>query len=275
MKTILITGASSGLGRALYETAFKQGHRVIGTVRQDKARAELENLAPGRASAHVLDVTDGAAIPRVVAEIESAGPIDVLVNNAGYGVEGPLEEASMKEVRHQFEVNVFGAIAMTRAVLPGMRKRRAGHILNITSMGGFVAFPGVSLYCGSKFALEGISEALGKELKPLGIHVIAVEPGMFRTDFAGRSLTRVERSIPDYDAVFAPLRETRKQRDGQQAGDPIKAAEAMLKILDVPNPPAHLLLGPDAYKFVTGKLDELRAEFDTWKDLTHSTDFAS
>jgi NAD(P)-dependent dehydrogenase (short-subunit alcohol dehydrogenase family) len=274
-KTLLITGVSSGLGQALALAALDEGHRVVGTVRSEAALTAFDALAPGRSFGRMLDVTDTARIGPAVADIESSiGPIDVLVNNAGYGSEGPLEEIPMAEVRRQFEVNLFGAVAMMQAILPLMRKRRRGHILNITSMGGLVGFPGVSVYCGSKFALEGISEALGKEVKGLGIAVTAVEPGMFRTDWAGRSMARAPRSIPDYDEVFEPLRAARAQRSGRQPGDPAKAARALLQVIASPEPPAHLLLGPDAHRVVTDKLAALQREIRPWEHLTLSTDFA-
>jgi NAD(P)-dependent dehydrogenase (short-subunit alcohol dehydrogenase family) len=275
-KTILITGISSGLGLALAEVALASGHRVVGTVRNEEARKRFDNQIPGRAFARILDVTDDEKVPAVVTEIENnIGAIDVLVNNAGYGLESPIEEAPLEEIRRQFAVNVFGAIAMVQAVLPFMRKRRQGHIINITSMGGLVTFPGVGIYNGSKFALEGVSEALGKELKRLGIAVTAVEPGMFRTDWAGRSMTRVPRRISDYDEIFDPIRAARAARSGNQPGDPIKAAHAILQLIAAPNPPAHLLLGPDALKFVTEKLRELDAEINEWKEVTLSTNFKS
>ncbi len=274
-KTILITGVSSGLGKALAVRAIAAGHRVVGTVRSEEARTDFEKRASGRAFARILDVTETEKIASVIDGIEKEiGAIDVLVNNAGYGLEAPIEESPMDEIRRQFEVNVFGAIAVAKAVLPYMRKRRAGRILNITSMGGLVTFPGVGIYNASKFALEGVSEALGKEVKQFGIFVTAIEPGMFRTDWAGRSMTRAPRTISDYDASFAPARQTREQRSGKQNGDPDKAADAMLRILDEPNPPAHLLLGPDAVKAVTEKLKSLEAEIDTWLTLSESTNFA-
>lgn len=273
-KLFLITGVSSGFGRAFAEAALGAGHRVVGTVRSDAARVPFEALAPGRAFARILDVTDAAAVGTVVAEVEHAiGAIDVLINNAGYGHEGLIEESTLDQLRDQFEVNVFGAVAMIQAVLPGMRRRRAGHILNVTSMGGIITMPGLGIYHGSKFALEGISEALGKEVKDLGIHVTAVEPGGFRTDWAGRSMVRVERSIPDYDAVFEPIRATRQARSGKQAGDPVKAAQAILQLLAAEQPPAHLLLGTDALRMVREKLASLNAEIDAWEAVSASTDF--
>ncbi len=176
-KTLLITGASSGFGQALAREALDAGHRVVGTVRSEEARSTLEAVAPGQAFGRLLDVTDLAAIEPTVAAIErDIGPLDVLVNSAGYGHEGILEESPLAEMRRQFEVNLFGAVAMIQAVLPYMRRRRRGHILNITSMGGYITMPGIAYYCGSKFALEGVSEALGKEVASLGIAVTAVPP---------------------------------------------------------------------------------------------------
>ncbi len=273
-KLILITGASTGLGRALAETALTQGYRVVGTMRSDAAREEFEALAPGQAFSQLLDVTDTATIPAIIADVEkTVGPIDVLVNNAGYGLEAPIEESPLAEVRRQFDVNFFGAVAVTQAVLPYMRQRRAGHILNVTSMGGLVTFPGVGVYSASKFALEGLSEALRQEVNQFGISVTAIEPGMFRTDWAGRSMTRLPRTIADYDASFDQQREARKQRNGKQLGDPVKAAKAMLQIMELSNPPAHLLLGPDAVKVVAEKLESHLHEIEEWRELSSSTNF--
>ncbi len=272
-KIILVTGVSSGFGRALARQALAAGHRVVGTLRDAERVDAFEALAPGRAHARLLDVTDFASIEAVVEEIEAAiGPIAVLVNNAGYGHEGVMEESPLAQMRRQFEVNVFGAVAMTRAVLPRMRARRAGHILNITSMGGFITMPGIAYYCGSKFALEGISEALGKEVRDLGIHVTAVAPGSFRTDWAGRSMVRTPRSISDYDSLFDPIRKRRQDVSGKQLGDPDKAARAMLKVIENDAPPAHLLLGSDALALVREKLKNLEAELERWESLTCSTD---
>lgn len=273
VKTLLITGVSSGFGRALAEEALTRGHRVIGTVRNEQALREFEMLAPGNATGRVLDVTHFDAIGGTVADIEETmGPVDVLVNNAGYGHEGILEESPLAEMQRQFDVNVFGAVAMMKAVLPYMRRRRRGHILNITSMGGHITLPGIAYYCGSKFALEGISEALGKELAPLGIAVTAVAPGSFRTDWAGRSMARTPRSIPDYDALFDPIRAARQQKSGQQLGDPAKAARVMLDVIESASPPAHLLLGSDALGLVRQKLSDLTAEIDRWETISRSTD---
>ena len=236
---------------------------------------EFEQLKAGAAFARTLDVTESPKrLASVVEEIEqTVGPVYALINNAGYGHEGTLEESPMEELRRQFEVNVFGAVAMMKAVLPYMRERREGRILNITSMGGLMTMPGLSYYHGSKFALEGISSSLAKEVRPLGIYVTAVEPGMFRTDWAGRSMVRSDRSISDYDATFSPIREARKARSGQQPGDSARAGKAIADFLMTPEPPLHLLLGPDAFEHVQKELDALRAEFTAWEAVTRSTNF--
>jgi NAD(P)-dependent dehydrogenase (short-subunit alcohol dehydrogenase family) len=271
-KLFLITGVSSGFGRALGEAAIVDGNIVVGTVRKEADKVEFEKLGKN-AHGRILDVTETSRVVPTVAEIEETiGAVDVLVNNAGYGHEGILEESSMDDLRRQFEVNVFGPVAMIQAVLPYMRKRRAGHILNITSMGGLITLPGISFYHGSKFALEGISETLGKEVKDLGIHVTAIEPGGFRTDWAGRSMVRAPRSIADYDAVFEPLRKRRIEYTGNQVGDPKKAARAMLKLVASDNPPVHLLLGSDAVRLVDEKIKGLQSEFAAWMSLSLSTD---
>lgn len=274
-KVVLVTGTSSGLGKAFALALLDAGFTVVGTVRKQEAVEGFEQLQPGRAFARVLDVTDAPEhLASVVEEIEQQiGPIYALINNAGYGHEGTLEESSMEELRQQFEVNVFGAVSMIKAVLPHMRARREGRILNVTSMGGLMTMPGLSYYHGSKFALEGISSSLAKEVKPLGIYVTAVEPGMFRTDWAGRSMVRAERKIADYDAIFDPIREARKARSGFQPGDPAKAGRAIAEFLLTPEPPLHLLLGPDAFDYVERELETLRAEFAAWEHVTRSTNF--
>ncbi|MBB4573235.1 oxidoreductase [Rhizobium lentis] len=274
-KQFLITGVSSGFGLAFAQAALEKGHKVVGTVRTDEAAVRFENLAPGRALTVNLDVADVAALEPIVTDIErSVGPVDVLINNAGYGHEGTMEESPIEEMRRQFEANVFGAVAMMKAVLPFMRRRRTGHIINITSMGGFITMPGIAYYCGSKFALEGISEVLAKEVKDFGISVTAVAPGSFRTDWAGRSMVRSGRSIADYDALFDPIRRAREEKNGKQAGDPRKAAAAVMALVEAEKPPVHLLLGADALSLVRDRLKSLSAEIDAWEDLTLSTDFA-
>ena len=274
-KVVIITGTSSGLGRAFAQALLEAGFRVVGTVRKPEAALEFEQLKPGAAFARTLDVTEPPErLASVVEEIQqNVGPVYALINNAGYGHEGTLEESSMDELRRQFEVNVFGAVAMMKAVLPHMRARRQGRILNVTSMGGLMTMPGLSYYHGSKFALEGISSSLAKEVRPLGIFVTAVEPGMFRTGWAGRSMVRSERSISDYDAVFNPIREARKARSGQQPGDPARAGKAIAEFLSATEPPLHLLLGPDAFEYVHKELEALQSEFTAWEAVTRSTNF--
>jgi NAD(P)-dependent dehydrogenase (short-subunit alcohol dehydrogenase family) len=272
-KILFITGVSSGFGQALAKEALAQGHRVIGTVRCESSLATFEALSPGRAHGVVLDVTHFDVIDAVVAAVEDQhGPVDVLVNNAGYGHEGVFEESSLAQMRRQFDVNAFGAVAMTKALVPYFRRRRAGHILNITSMGGYITMPGIAYYCGSKFALEGISDALSKELAPFNIFVTAVAPRAFRTDWAGRSMQRTPRSISDYDASFDPVRKAREEKNGHQLGDPQKAARAMLTIITSPNPPAHLLLGSDALALVRDKLHRTAESIEQWESLSRSTD---
>ncbi|MDM0086425.1 MULTISPECIES: oxidoreductase [unclassified Variovorax] len=274
-RVFLITGVSSSFGQALASAALAAGHTVVGTVRSDAARAAFASHASGRAHALRLDVTDFEAIaPAVAAVAQRVGPIDVLVNNAGYGHEGVLEESSLDAMKHQFDVNVFGAVAMIKAVLPAMRERRAGHILNITSMGGFITLPGIAYYCGSKFALEGISEVLAQEVKGFGVKVTAVAPGSFRTDWAGRSMVRAERSIADYDALMNPVRAARQAKSGQQAGDPARAAQVLLDLVEQRDPPVHLLLGTDALALVRAKLGTMGAEIARWEGVSASTDFA-
>lgn len=273
-KTFLITGVSSGLGRAFARGALDAGHRVIGTVRRQEDADAFAMLAPERAHPLVLDVTDYGVIPKAIADMEARiGPIDVLVNNAGYGHEGVMEESSIDDFQRQFAANVFGPVAMTKAVLPGMRERRRGHIINVTSMGGFITMPGITSYCGSKFALEGISEALGKEVAGFGIRVTALAPGQFRTEWAGRSMDRTPRSIPDYDAVMDPIRAARQAKSGNQPGDPAKAAQALLAIVASDAPPVRLFLGEDALGLVDQKLAAMKAERDEWDALSRSTSF--
>lgn len=272
-KTILITGVSSGFGKALAVEALSAGHNVIGTLRNEDVIINFEMLKPGRGFGRLLDVTDSHAIPPLIDEIErTVGQIDVLVNNAGYGHEGILEESPLEEMRQQFDVNVFGAVAMIKAVLPFFRRRRAGHIINITSMGGIITMPGIAYYCGSKFALEGISDTLSKELSPFNISVSAVAPGSFRTDWAGRSMRRSPRQIPDYDDTFNPIRKLRAEKSGKQLGDPQKAAQAILGLIEHKSPPSHLLLGSDALQLVRSRLQEMHEEINDWEELTRSTD---
>jgi NAD(P)-dependent dehydrogenase (short-subunit alcohol dehydrogenase family) len=272
-KFFFITGVSSGFGRAIATAALASGHQVAGTVRDDAARAAFEALAPGRAHARLLDVADLDAAAPLAAEVErEVGPVDVVINNAGYGHEGILEESPLAQMKRQFDVNVFGAVAVMKAFVPFLRARRRGHIVNITSMGGTITMPGIAYYCGSKFALEGISETLARELRGFGVFVTAVAPGSFRTDWAGRSMVRTPRSIADYDSLFDPMRDARIAKSGRQLGDPAKAAAAILALIALPQPPEHLLLGSDALALVRAKLEAALADIVRHEALTRSTD---
>ncbi|MGX7763400.1 oxidoreductase [Streptomyces angustmyceticus] len=270
----LITGVSTGLGRAFAQAALAAGHTVVGTVRSEADLRAFEGLKPGCARGRILDVTDDHAVSDVITEVErGVGPLDVVIANAGYGLEGTFEETPLAEVRRQFEINVFGAVATLQAALPHMRRRRRGHLMAVTSMGGLMAVPGMSAYCGSKFALEGILEALGKEVAQFGIHVTAIEPGSFRTDWAGRSMTRAARTIDDYDELFDPLREARQKASGNQLGNPAKAGEAVVRIASVDQPPAHLVLGSDALRLVTAARTAVDEDIRAWETLSRTTDF--
>lgn len=271
----LVTGVGSGLGRAIAGAALGAGHTVVGTVRSEGDLREFEGLEAGRAHGRLLEVTDDRAVFDVIAEVErGVGPLDVVVANAGYGLEGTFEETPLDEVRRQFEVNVFGAMATLQAALPHMRRRRRGHLMAVTSMGGLMAVPGMSAYCGSKFALEGILEALGKEVAQFGIHVTAIEPGSFRTDWAGRSMTRAERTVDDYDELFEPIREARRKASGNQLGDPARAGDAVVHIASVDRPPAHLVLGSDALRLVAAARTAVDEDIRAWETLSRTTDFA-
>src|ERR1700730_9772523 len=273
-KTFFIAGVSGGLGLAFAKDALTAGHRVVGTVRNPDQATTFTELAPDRAFARLLDVTDDAGVVATVDEVESTiAPIDVLITNAGYGFEGTVEESSMGDLRRQFDVHVFGTVATVKAVLPYMRQRRRGHIVTISSMAGLSALPGVSFYGASKFAIEGFSGSLAQEVAPLGIHVTVLALGSFRTDWAGRSMVRAPRSIPDYDAVFDPIRAARSAKSGNQTGDPAAAARALLTVLESPNPPVHLVLGPDALRVLEQGRQSFQTDLDAWMGFTTSTDF--
>lgn len=275
-RMILITGVSSGLGRAIADRALAAGHRVVGTVRRPEAVEEFEAQGPGRAFARVLDITDEQAVPATVAAIEAElGPIDVLVANAGYGHEGTFEESTMADLHRQFDVNVFGTVAVMKAVLPGMRERRRGHIFVITSVGGLVASPTLSFYHGSKFAMEGIAGSLAAEVAPFGVRVTAVEPGGFRTDWSGRSMVRAARTIPDYDRLMDPIRAARQAHNGKQPGDPARLGDAILRVMAADTPPVHLILGADALSAVAEARAAAQDEIDAWRHIGESTAYPS
>ncbi|MFF7212645.1 oxidoreductase [Streptomyces sp. NPDC008238] len=273
-RTFFITAVGSGLGRAFAEEALAAGHRVIGTVRKAEQAAAFEALAPGRAVGRVLDVTDEDAVVAVVDEVErTVGPVEVLISNAGYGLEGTVEESTMDDLRRQFDVNVFGSVAVIKAVLPHMRRRRGGHVFSVSSMAGLTALPGVAFYGASKFAMEGIAASLAQEVAGFGIRVTSLALGSFRTDWAGRSMVRAPRTVADYDALFDPIRAARQAKSGNQTGDPVRAARALLRVLEADEPPLHLVLGSDALRLVEQGQRQLAGDLAAWADVTASTDF--
>jgi NAD(P)-dependent dehydrogenase (short-subunit alcohol dehydrogenase family) len=238
-RTFLVAGAGFGLGRAVVRAAARAGHTVVGTVRREEDRAGFEMDIPGRAYLRLLDVTDEHAVGHLVDEIErDVAPIDVLVSNPGFGHEGLIEESSMADLRRQFDVNVFGAVAVIKAVLPYLRSRRRGHIIAVTPMGGLLTSPGLGFYNGSRYALQGIMDTLGQEVAGLGIDVTVVDPGTFRVDWAGPPMVRAPRSIPDYDVLFDGV-----GVEPPGIGDPDQAGQAILDIAGAEQPPSHVLLG--------------------------------
>ncbi|QKG57607.1 SDR family NAD(P)-dependent oxidoreductase [Hymenobacter sp. BRD128] len=273
-KTWFITGASTGLGEALASVLLDKGERVVATFRQSPQVEEFTRRKPGQSLGVLVDVTDAAQITGAVAHaIAAFGHLDVVVNNAGYGSLGSIEEITEAETIRQFNVNITGPLRIIRAVLPHLRERRAGHILNVTSVGGFIGMAHAGIYNASKFALEGIGESLAAQLRPLGIHVTNVEPGPFRTKWAGESATYTENKIADYADTVGVGLQASLGRDGNQAGDPVKAAEAMYQLVRLPNPPVHLLLGGFAYQMVRDKLQRLLKEIDDFAYLGEPTDF--
>jgi NAD(P)-dependent dehydrogenase (short-subunit alcohol dehydrogenase family) len=273
MSTWLITGCSTGLGRSLAEEVVAAGHQVVVTARDQAAVADLAAPAPDRVLPLALDVTDAGQRAAAVRQAEERfGGVDVLVNNAGYGYRAAVEEGEDADVRRLFETNFFGAVAMIKAVLPGMRARRSGAIVNISSIGAQITPVGSGYYSASKAALEGMSGSLRGELAPLGIAVVVVEPGGFRTDFAGRSLTQSASPIADYADTAGRRRKEVDTAHGTQPGDPAKAARAMIRVVEQPDPPALLLLGTDALTGYRGVLEARRAEAEAWAELSTSTD---
>lgn len=271
-----ITGASRGLGALIAEAALADGNAVVAAGRH--VAAIVERLGDSPALLPVaLDVTDEAqAQAAVQAAIEKFGRIDVLVNNAGFGLLGALEESSDADVRRMYDTNVFGLLSVTRAVLPVMRAQRAGHVVNMSSIGGYRAAAGFGAYCSTKFAVEGLTEALHAELKPLGIHATLVEPGYFRTDFLDASSLVVAREImADYDATSGTVRRHAADMNHNQPGDPTKLAAAMIELVDAPTPPLRLPLGTDTLKAIAEKNAYVEWETRTWKALSSSTDFTA
>jgi NAD(P)-dependent dehydrogenase (short-subunit alcohol dehydrogenase family) len=270
MKTWFITGASRGFGALIMEAALTSGDAVVATARDRSSIADHSRLLR-----LPLDVTnEGQARDAVATGVEKFGYIDVLVNNAGYGLLGAVEEASAVEVERVFATNVFGLLNVTRAVLPYMRKRRSGHIINISSMSGYAAFSGWGVYGATKFAVEGISEALSAELAPLGIHATVVEPGAFRTDFlSAQSLNSTAMKIDDYAETVGERRASLAGRNGRQPGDPRRLAQAIMQLASKSQPPTRLALGSDTVARIEEKNRQVQAELDLWRSVSLSTDF--
>ena len=273
-KIWFITGASTGFGKELAKVVVDRGDIAIATFRKEEQVDTFNSNGPEKQLGVMLDVTKPDQIHAgVQIALDTYNRIDVLVNNAGYGSMGSLEEIPEKEIRYQFEVNVFGAINMTKAVLPHMRAQRSGHIINITSIAGLVGFPGVSIYNSSKFALEGIGEALAAEVAHLGIKVTNIEPGPFRTDWAGRSASYVEPKIEDYAASAGERMKRIQSFSGNQVGDPARAANAMYELTKLENPPVHLPLGEQAYRGAKQKLVTMKKEIEDFESLGLPTDY--
>jgi NAD(P)-dependent dehydrogenase (short-subunit alcohol dehydrogenase family) len=269
-----ITGCSTGFGRELAKATLDRGYRVVITARKAADVADLAVGHDGRALIQALDVTKPDQIAASVAAAEAKfGAIDVLVNNAGIGYFAAIEESDDSEVRRMFEINFWGLANMTRAVLPGMRKRRTGHIVNISSMGGVRGAPAVGYYNATKFALEGLSEALAQETAPLGIKVLIVEPSGFRTDWAGRSANQTPHPIADYDSTAGARQRQIRGYSGKQPGDPVRAAAAIIQAVEAPDAPLRLMLGKAALAAGRGKVEALRQDFESWAKVSEGADF--
>lgn len=275
-KVWFITGCSTGFGRELAKEVLMKGYRAVVTARDANAIADIIKDYPETALGLSLDVTVPAQIISAVQKtIETFGQIDVLVNNAGIGYFGAIEESEDDEVRRMFEINVFGLAKMTQAVLPYMRKQRSGHILNIASIGGLRSFPAVGFYNATKYAVDGLSEALFKEVSPLGIKVTVICPSGFRTDWAGRSAKNTNIRIEDYAGTAWKNMGDIRGYSGNQPGDPVKAAKAMIMVTELEKPPLRLLLGAAALKGARLKLEELKNDFETWADVSVGADYNS
>lgn len=274
MTTWLITGCSTGLGKSLARAVLKHGDKVVVTARDPASVQEIVSAYPQTAIAAALDVTDFKQIAAAVKLAEERfGSIDILVNNAGYGYRAAVEEADDDDVQALFATNFFGTVAMIKAVLPKMRARRSGTIVNLSSIAGRQSAPGSGYYAATKFAVAGMSDALRLELAPLGIRVMVVEPGAFRTDFAGRSLTQAKTPIADYAQTAGLRRKENDKMHGTQPGDPDRAAEVLIRLIGGSDLPSRLLLGSDAVGFVTGVVEAQRQQIEDWKDVSVSTDF--
>jgi len=275
-KVWFITGVSSGFGRTLAEEVAKSGDKVIGTVRQHRQLEEFNAIAPGNTFAYLMDVTNADGVNATIdAAIKHLGRIDVLVNNAGFGFLGAVDEATITDFREVMEANFFGALQVTKAVLPHMRARGSGYIVQMSSVAGFRSTQGFGVYNASKFALEGMSEALAQEVKPLGIHVTIVEPGPFRTNFAGSSIKAAKLELPEYDQTARVFKNTILGYAGQQEGDPVKAAQVILQVVKSDNPPLRLPLGGTAITAVRNKLEQVEQDITAWETIAANTNFDS
>ena len=273
-KVWIITGCSTGFGRALAKEVLAKGYHAAVAARNTDDVKDIVEGYPDTAIAVRLDVTVTADIKAAVEKtLQHFGQIDVLVNNAGIGYFAAIEESEEEQVRKMFEINFFGLAAMTQAVLPVMRKQKSGHILNIASIGGLRSFPGVGMYNATKYAVDGFSEALSKETAPLGIKVTVIAPSGFRTDWAGRSAKDSTVKISDYETTAGKNAGDIRGYSGNQPGDPVRAAKAMIAVTESPNPPLRLLLGVAALKGAYAKLDELKADYDAWAETTTGADF--
>ncbi len=269
-----ITGCSTGFGRELARLVLERGWRAVVTARDAGRVADLVTGHEDRALALALDVTDAGQIAETVkAATDTFGRIDVLVNNAGYGYQSSVEEGEDDKIRAQFDANVFGLFAMTRAVLPAMRAQRGGHILNVTSVAGLVGFPASGYYAASKHAVEGWSDSLAAEVGPLGIRVTCVEPGPFRTDWAGRSLIQTPSRIADYAETAGARLKATAEKSGTQAGDPVRAAQAMIDLTENPTPPRHIVLGAWGFTAVTDRLRARLGEIEGQERISRETDY--
>lgn len=270
-----ITGTSTGFGRALAEAVAERGDYLVAAARNTAAVSDLARSHPDRVNVAQLDVTEHQRIGAVVEEAVSAfGRLDVVVNNAGYGLRGGIEEVSEEQMRTQFETNVFGVLGVTRAVLPYLRRQRSGHIVQMSSVGGIVSTIGGGMYAGTKFAVEGFSEALAKEVADFGIRVTIVEPGPFRTDFAGRSRGQA-RAIEDYAGSVGQAHEHFVAMDGAQPNDPARGAQAIMQAVEAEDPPLRLPLGPEAFERIRAKLEEQGRELDAWEHIGANTAFSA
>jgi NAD(P)-dependent dehydrogenase (short-subunit alcohol dehydrogenase family) len=273
-KVWFITGCSTGFGRELAKEVLTNGYKAVVTARKVEDIQDIVDEYPENAFAVKLDVTNASEVKTAVEKaIQHFGKIDVLVNNAGIGYFGAIEESEEDEVRRMFEINFWGLAAVTKAVLPGMRAQRSGHILNVASIGGLVGFPAVGFYNATKFAVDGYSDALSKEVAPLGIKVTVICPSGFRTDWAGRSANNSRIVIDDYKATAEANKSNIRGYSGNQPGDPVRAAKAIVKAVEAENPPLHLLLGVAALKGARNKLEVLKKDYDAWAETTEGADF--